>query len=168
MIQRLINLPIAGDKTPYPSVDVLHEYGRHFFIADLDVDCDGPNGNPDNDPYWQSGTTLQHNGKSIDSYKVKGIVLPPGVIKVAKGIVLGCKARLTNLKTGAFADAVVYDVGPSRKLGEGSVAAVKAIGINSNPNTGGEDSYDAVLYEFFPDVPAVVDGVTYKLQPYGT
>jgi hypothetical protein len=168
MIQRLINLPIVNDNTPYLAVDVLHEDNRHYYIADVDVDCDGPNGNPDGDPYWQSGTTLQLNGHSLDSYKVKGIVLPPGVIRAAKGIVLGCAARITNQATGQQSAAVVYDVGPTRKLGECSVAAANAIGISGNPNTGGADSYDAVLYEFWPGIPAVVDGVTYQLQPFIT
>jgi Fungal chitosanase of glycosyl hydrolase group 75 len=167
MTKRIVNLPIAGDKTQYPAVDVLmDDTGRAFFVADCDVDCDGPNANPDGDPYWQPGTTLQHEGASIDSYAVAGIVLPPGVIKSVPGVVLGCKARITSTRTSKSANAVVYDIGPTRKLGEASVAAARAIGINSNPNTGGEDSYDAVLYEFWPGVPAIVDGVIYDLQPF--
>lgn len=165
-VRRLLSLPIEKDNTPYRAVDVLHQNGRHFFIADCDIDCDGPNGNPDGDPYWQPETTLRYKGKSIDSYKVAGIVLPPSIIRAVKPAVLGCKARITNLKNLEPTDAVVYDIGPTRKLGEASVLAAKRIGVNSNPNIGGEDDYDAILYEFWPGESAIVDGVTYELQLY--
>lgn len=146
--------------------DVIEEDVRVFFIADADIDCDGPNGNPDSDPYWQDSTSLKHNGKSIDSYKVPGIVVSPLIIKGVKGIVLGCKARVTYRKTGLITDAVVYDIGPTRKIGELSVECAVRVGMPSNPNTGGEDSYDEVTYELWPGVPAEIDGITYELQHY--
>ncbi len=146
--------------------DIIEENFRVSFIADADIDCDGANDNPDHDPYWQGETSLKHNGESIDSYAVPGIVVPPAVLKGVKGIVLGCKARVTYRKTGLVADAVVYDIGPTKKIGELSVECAKRVGMPHNPNTGGEDSMDEVCYELWPGVPAIVDGVRYELQPW--
>lgn len=166
--RRLLSLPIQKDATPYLAVDVLQRDGVVFFFADADVDCDGPNGNPDNDPYWQPETTLRYaNGESVDSYKVPGIVVPPGICKAVKEMVIGCHAFATNLRTGQKAACVVYDIGPSHKLGELSVCLATRIDFNPSPIHGGDDSYDAVLYELIPGKAAVIDGVQFNLQPYG-
>jgi len=166
MITRLLSLPILKDATPYLAVDVLRDGSRVLFVADCDIDCDGPNGNPDNDPYWQGETTLRLNGESIDSYKVKGIVVPPSICTAVKEQVLGCQAFATNIRTGKREACVVYDIGPTHKLGEMSVLLAGALGFPDSPINGGEDSYDAVLYELFPGVPAQVDDVAFELQAY--
>lgn len=147
-------------------VDILEADDRKCFgISLARIDCDGPNGNPDNDPFWQPGTTLQHEGHSLDSYKVPGIVLPPAAIKGVVGIVMGCAARVTNLKNGKSTDAVVYERGPMTKFGEMSVECAKRIGLNGNPNTGGTSDKDQIYYEWWPGHAATVDGIKYKLQP---
>lgn len=167
ILRRVMNLRPSEPSQEVLSVDVIEENkSRVFFIADADIDADGPGGSIHDDPDWQPETSLKHNGQSIDSRKVRGIVVPIGIIKGVKGTVLGCKARVTRNSTGVSADAVVYDIGPSRKLGEISIAAAEAIGIDPSPTHGGEDSYDAVTYELWPSVPAVVDGVQYDLQPW--
>jgi len=140
-----------------------HE-GRVWFIADFDVDVDGSGGNPQNDPYFQPDTTLHHDGKAINPYEVCGIVVPSWLPKSVGPIVLGCKARCTNLKTMESRYAVVHDLGPTKKDGEGTPKLAEAISINSNPNVGGEDS-PIILYELWPGIPATVDGVTFELQP---
>jgi hypothetical protein len=137
---------------------------RVFFIADFDVDVDGIGGNPEHDKSFQPDTTLHHNGKAINPYEVSGVVVPGWLPKAVGPIVLGCKARATNLSTMQSYDAVVHDTGPLRKDGEGTPYLAEKLGINTNPNTGGED-LPIILYEIFPGVPAVVDGVYYKLQP---
>ena len=134
-----------------------------FFVGDFDVDADGGN-NPDHDPYWQPDTSLHYNGKAIDAETVSGIVVPGWLVKAVKGTVLGCKARATNLATMQSYDAVVHDTGPRNKDGEGTPYLAKKIGINSNARRGGEDE-PVILYEFWPGIPAVVDGITYTLQP---
>jgi len=146
-------------------VDIWEEPdGRVWWVSKCAIDCDGPNGNPDNDPNWQSETTLKHEGKSIDSYVVSGIVVPPAIINGVKGIVMGCYGRITYLrKDGLPEEAVVYDRGPSYKIGEASVRAAQATGIPSNPNSGGADP-GTVLFEIFPGEAALVDGVQYTLQ----
>lgn len=137
--------------------------GSEFFFGDFDVDVDG-SPNWKQDPYGQSETTLQHEGKPINSDVVKGIVLPPECIKASKEMVLGCKAEASY--RGVTVPCVVFDVGPHFKLGEGSPAAARPLGINPDPNRGGVDEQE-VLYRYWPGIPAVVDGIEYKLQHYG-
>lgn len=134
-----------------------------MFIADADIDCDGSGGNPDNDRYFQPETTLKYKGKSLNAYEVPFVVVPPIVVKSTVGIVMGCQAYVTNLVNGKTTPAVVGDVGPRAKIGEISCACASAIGIDPNPNTGGEAGF-FVGYEILPGVPARVNGVTYDLQ----
>ena len=125
-----------------------------------------------NDPapgYYVSATAYRWSGKSpadplcyIDSATVPFIVIENFIRRRAIGIVLGCRARVTNLRTNQFVEAVVGDIGPLYKFGEISIAAAKAIGIDSSPRTGGTS--DKILkFEFWPDTPAIVNGVTYEL-----
>jgi len=134
------------------------EANRVFFVADMDEDNDGPGGSLANDPDWQPETSLRHLGTSIDSRKVCGIVVPTWLPRSVGPIVLGCLARVTNLATGHVEPAVVYDLGPTRKSGEGSTLLCKRMGV-----PGGENR-PLFLYEIFPGIPAMVDGITYDLQ----
>lgn len=140
--------------------------GRVWWISDMDIDCDGSGGNPDHDPYFQPDTSLHHNGKALDAYKEKYGVVPPAVVNGVKGVVLGAQMKITYLRTMKGVPAVCGDTGPTKKLGEASPAVASAIGINPNPNHGGEDG-KFVLYEIWPGVPAMVDGIRYELQPKG-
>jgi hypothetical protein len=98
----------------------------------------------------------------VDAYSVPYIVVGPTIRQRARGIVLGCMARVTNTHTGRSVNAVVADIGPLRKIGEISMAAARAIDINWNPRDGGTAAR-IVKYEFWPGTPAVVQGVTYDL-----
>jgi hypothetical protein len=100
----------------------------------------------------------------VDSFTVPYIVIPPSVRKKAKGIVLGCLCKVTNTLNDQSAPAVCADIGPSNKIGELSMAAAKAIGIDPNPKTGGISDF-VIKYELFPDTPAVINGETYNLIP---
>lgn len=140
------------------------DHGRCWFVGDFDVDIDGsPNWR--DDPFGQPNTTLRHEGKSIDSSKVPGIVVPLWFPKSVGPIVLGCMAKATNLRNMKSANCVVFDLGPAKKTGEGSPALAKLLNINPDPNIGGEDA-PIVLYEIWPGTSAIVDGINYKLQPY--
>lgn len=98
----------------------------------------------------------------VDSEKVAYVVVSPLIRNAAKGVVMGCKARVTY--KGKMVDAVVADIGPRKKIGELSISAAKAVGIPSSPRHGGEER-QIVGYELWPGVAAVVNGVTYKLIP---
>lgn len=139
--------------------------GRVAFIADADIDCDGSGGNPDKDPFFQAATTLRQGGKSLNAYRERFVVVPPVVVLKTRGIVMGCQAFVTNLRTGKVITAVVGDLGPTKKIGELSCACADALGINPHPNTGGT-SERIVGYEIIPGMPALVEGTTYDLQAY--
>jgi hypothetical protein len=104
--------------------------------------------------------------KYVDSATVPFIVVPPMIIKGVAGVVMGCRAVVTNTRNGKTVEAVVADAGPSNHLGEISVACAKALGIptgGTHPaNGGGAES--GINYQLFPGVPAVVNEVTYPLQ----
>jgi len=135
-----------------------------WFFGDADVDVDGsPNWR--RDPYGQADTSLHFNGHPVNSDAVPGIVLPPDIIKLTPDIVLGCFASVEY--NGKHEPAVVFDVGPTSKLGELSGCLARRLGINDNPNTGGVDT-QSVHYRFWPGVPANIDGNLFTLTPLGS
>jgi hypothetical protein len=160
-MKKLLTISSKGE---HYTADVIEDEDKSiFFVGDFDVDVDGsPNWR--RDPCGQADTTLHHDGKPINSDIVRGIVLPPECIKAVGPMVLGCKAQASY--RGRVANAVVFDVGPHFKLGEGSAALARALHINEDPNKGGVDEQE-VTFRFWPGVPAVLDGVTYNLQRYG-
>ena len=92
------------------------------------------------------------------------IVVPPAIRDGVKGVVMGCMAQVTNTLNGRHTAAVVGDIGPHKKLGEISCACAAAIGLNPSPVDGGIDEH-VIEYIIFPDVPAIVNGKQYTLQP---
>lgn len=98
----------------------------------------------------------------VDSETVSFMVVEGFIRNRAKGIVLGCMGRITNLHNGKVVDAGVFDIGPLSKLGEISIAAANALGISGNPRSGGVDA-PILKYELWPDQPAHIGGVTYNL-----
>ncbi|SRR6266705_1524555 len=159
-MKKLLTIYSKGEHYSADLID--NEDGSGQFLADADIDIDG---SPDwqRDPYGQADTTLHHNGKPIDSESVPFFVLPPEVIKAFKGVILGCHGTIHY--EGKSIDAVCADVGPHSKLGEISPEAARRLGINDDPNIGGEDE-QRVLYRFWPGKPAIVDGIAYQLQPF--
>jgi len=101
----------------------------------------------------------------VDAASVPYIVLPSHWRQEAIGVVLGCKATVEDTKTGKILNAAgVLDFGPRTKLGEASVACAKFFGVPSSAKDGGT-SEKRFIYTFFPGIPAVINGVTYQLQP---
>lgn len=100
----------------------------------------------------------------VDAATVPYGVLSPKIVKAVPPRFLGCRMRITF--NGQSVIAVMADIGPRSKCGEASIAAAKAIGIPSSPRTGGEER-NVVLYECWPGVAAVVNGVEYPLLPFG-
>ena len=94
----------------------------------------------------------------VDAETVPYIVVPPLIINKTHGVVRGCKARVTRGERSV--DCVVADRGPAGKIGELSIAAARAIGINLSPRHGGTDTPE-LLYELWPGVAAP----GYVLQP---
>lgn len=142
------------------------EDGTVNYRAKFAVDTDGI-GPLHGDPCAQADTTLHLNGKPLNADVDRYVVVPPAIIKGVKKTVLGCQAHCTNIKNGMTSEAVVGDVGPRKKLGEGSRALAEALGINPSPTSGGTDEH-IIHYSLIPGQPACVAGKHYVLQPYGT
>lgn len=152
----------TGESRQFTATAYEEADGRCHMKADYDVDVDG-SGSSHGDPYFQPDTSLHHDGRALNSDAVNFIVLPPACIKGVKGVVLGCQARVSW--NGKHFDAVVGDVGPTKKVGEGSYRLAKLLGMNPSPISGGVD-FAEVTYEWWPGKPALVDGVQYELHPY--
>jgi hypothetical protein len=139
---------------------VEHNDGSVTFTAKAAIDSDGV-GPHHGDRTAQDETTYKPDlNADEDAY----IVVPPAIRDGVKGVVMGCLASVTNTRNGRHSAAVVGDIGPHRKLGEISCRCASNIGLNPSPVSGGVDEH-LINYVLFPDVPAIVDGKTYKLQP---
>lgn len=139
------------------------ENGICSMMADMDIDVDG-SGLSHGDPDYAPDTSLHYDGKPLNSDVDKFIVLPPPLIKIVAGVVLGCHARV--FYKGRMCEAVVGDVGPTRKVGEASRAVAFVLGIDPSPINGGVDDA-AIRYEWIPGKAACIDGRQYSLTPYG-
>jgi hypothetical protein len=115
------------------------------------------------DECWQPETAYYNGGKFLNPLKVRYVVVPPFIISTVDPIVLGSESHVINAETKMQTDAVVGDVGPDDKLGEGSCALAHAVGLSSNPNHGGTEK-KIITYTIYVGEPAVVDGVKYSLQ----
>ena len=140
---------------------------RDVLVVENDRPKDDGNGN------WYSMTTYAWKGRPVetryvDSTTVPYVVVNPHVRMKAKGVVIGCKARVTyksGKKKAKKIDAVVADVSGGADIGELSIAAAEKLGIPSSPRHGGVNS--GVTFEFWPDQPAKVNGEVYELKPAG-
>jgi len=82
----------------------------------------------------------------VDAANVRYVVLPPAGFKHAR---LGDFATVINLRNGKVAGAIVADESaPELKMGEGSIALANALGIDSNPRSGGIEH--GVAYVVYP------------------
>jgi hypothetical protein len=132
------------------------------FLSDLDVCVDG-SGEDHGDPYFQAQTAYYNNGKYLNADEDKYVVVPPQIRSMVPPIVMGCHARVTNMKTGAVSDGVVGDIGPKNKTGECAICLAQVLNSQVNANVG--DSERVYFYEIWPGKPAVVDGKRYELEP---
>ena len=129
------------------------------------VDGDGDPTNHYNDPCWQADTSLHGpDGKPVNALHVPYIVANPIITAMVPGVVLGCMGQVTF--RGRTVQAVLADIGPRRKIGEGSIALARALGMHESPINGGMDGL-AVDWKWFPGRPATIAGVKYALKPLG-
>jgi hypothetical protein len=134
------------------------------FTSNLDV-CNDGSGPAYGDPHHQSQTAYYNGGKYLNADVDKYIVTPPQVRKMVPPIVMGCMGRVTNLQTDVNHEGVIGDVGPDDKTGECAYCLAKIVNPNIDHNHG--DLTHNYLYEFWPGIPAVVDGKKYKLEAAG-
>ncbi len=132
------------------------------WTSKMAIDGDG-SGSSHGDPDYQNDTSLHVNGQPLNSDVDKYIVVPPAIIHGVEGIVLGCLAFVKNGLNNQSSYAVVGDIGPHKKLGEGSIALAEALHIKPSPTSGGEDRH-VIQYCIWPGKPAIFDEKTYPLQ----
>ena len=82
----------------------------------------------------------------LDSESIPFIVLPG---QHANGAKLGDVALVYNTRTEDNCYAVYGDVGPTSKIGEGSMRLAEALKIDFNPKSGGTES-KTIVYLVFP------------------
>jgi hypothetical protein len=96
----------------------------------------------------------------LDSEKVHFFVVPSHWRSLIPGIVLGCKAMITDKKTGKSIYGLIGDFGPRSHIGEASIAYAKDFGLVTNPKTGGTEE-KRFTYTFWPGTAAT----GFELQP---
>ena len=135
----------------------VHVFGSRavFYASKFDVDNDGSAGNAAGDPCHQADTSLHdRSGKPLSADDMPFIVLPKRgqqpYLWSGLGVGVGDLAMLWY-KNGAMCAAIIGDVGPSTKIGEGSTKVARALGINPDPNTGGvQDIPPGIMHMVFP------------------
>jgi hypothetical protein len=136
------------------------------FVSDLDI-CNDGCGPAHGDQHHQAMTAYYsggiEGGKYLNADVDRYIVVPPQVRAKLPGVVMGCRGRVTNLRTQVVEEGVVGEIGPDDKTGETAYVLAKKLNPMIEYNSG--DTSKDYLYELWPDVPAVVDGKTYKLEP---
>lgn len=100
-----------------------------------------------NDPapgFYVSSTALVDSTKSVgdphryvDSETVPYISISPNLMKL--NVHKGDLAFVYCQATKKSSPAIIADIGPHNKLGEGSIALAQALGLNANPKHGGAD-----------------------------
>ena len=152
--------PRAYHKDDGKALDSLASAGKPGSWWALVTDTGKPDGKPvvqgRGDPapgYFISTTALFDKAKParspsryVDASKIQYIAIPPETD--GWGVKLGDFAVVMNSRNGRIAFAIVADVGPPAKLGEGSIALADAIGIASSPKDGGLAG--GVVYAIFP------------------
>lgn len=94
--------------------------------TDFDIDIDGPFGDAVTDPSWQGETSLKTAaGVSCDSRTFPGIVISPALEQF--GVRLGDFGFC--IWAGHKCCFQVYDIGPLRKAGEGSIFLARETGL---------------------------------------
>jgi hypothetical protein len=155
---KLIELITIGGITIFMSPDELYI----CFVSNLDI-CNDGSGPAHGDKHHQSQTAYYNGGKFLNADVDKYIVIPPQVRSMIAPVVMGCQGRLTNVLTKKHHTAVTGEIGPDDKTGEAAYCLAKIVNAKITHNSG--DTRTCYLYELWPNMPAVVNGKHYKLEP---
>ncbi|MFO0680684.1 MAG: glycoside hydrolase family 75 protein [Sandaracinus sp.] len=144
----------AGDPETVP---VCQTANVIWWQADMDIDCDGGQSalcmsDPD---YMPDTSGVDSHGNALDASTLPFIVIP---LPSARFRYADHGIRIGQVAVVLYQDRMAYgifgDAGPSSGIGEASFAMAEALGIPSNPRTGGVDS--GVTYLVFTDAGARV------------
>lgn len=123
-------------------VGVMHKLlnGAVYFKAPrLCIDADGEGGSKFSKTSQEKTTLQNEDGSYLNATDVPYFVLPMGKYQTL-GIRPGDLALVRDTRTGKKVVAVFGDVGPANKLGEGSIALSRALGLSASPTCGGTDN----------------------------
>jgi Fungal chitosanase of glycosyl hydrolase group 75/D-alanyl-D-alanine carboxypeptidase len=109
--------------------------------------------------FFVSATTLTNPGFAresplhyVDADTIPFVALPGGgrfsQFTSQKVLRLGDLGVAFNKANGKMCFAMFVDIGPSKKIGEGSIALARALGIPPSPKTGGTDARQVVYVVF--------------------
>ena len=175
------NLTVDADGSPraygppgMASLDYIANAGRAGNWWGLVSDTDGnPVQQGPSDPapgHYVSTTSYQHRQFSrfdprryLDSEKVPYAVIPGTIARRLSGVLLGCRVHIEHTGTGKTVDAVCGDIGPDTHLGEASIAAARALGVDPDPKNGGSEAKE-FSFTFYPGIAAP----GYELQRLGS
>lgn len=143
--------PRAYHKDRTKGLDFLGNAGKPGNWWALATDNKKANGNPlvqqPDDPapgFYISMTSLQDESKKyadptryVNSETIPFIVIPP---KFSANFKLGDIALAVNTKNNKRCFAIVADIGPMNKIGEGSINLANQLGLRSNPKFGGAEN----------------------------
>jgi Fungal chitosanase of glycosyl hydrolase group 75 len=122
--------PVDGDGRPI--IQKIFDPTPGFYVSATAL---GNSAFPEQSPY-----------RYLDSECIPFFVLPGQHSNKAK---TGDVALVYNTKTGDNCYAVYGDIGPSSKIGEGSIRLAEALKLDANPKSGGTES-KIIVYVVFP------------------
>jgi hypothetical protein len=158
-----MNLPLNLLMT-IGGVPIFTGWGGQYvaFISDLDVCTDGTGPSHGDDYHLNQTAYTPSLNADVDPY----VVVPPQIRMKVPPVVMGCLARVTNLRLPhLWGWGVMGEIGPDTKTGECAICLAQHLNPTVSANSG--DSNHIYLYELWPGRAAVVNGKTYKLIPAG-
>jgi hypothetical protein len=141
-----------------PGLDNLRNAGRPGHWFGIVTDAHGrPVVQHGGDPapgFYVSATSLVHRGRFrpedprryVDASEIPFFVLPASALHVGHAR-LGDFGAVWNRHNEKLAYAILADIGPKTRIGEGSIALAKALGIPASPLSGGATG--GVVYVVF-------------------
>jgi hypothetical protein len=112
--------------------------------------------------YEREGFSTLDRRRYLDALTVPYAVPPGKVRRLCRGVLLGCKAKITDVVNGRSIECVTGDFSGNR-IGEASLFAARFFDPTLSARNG--DDRKRYLYEYWPGVPAVLNGETFKLIP---
>ncbi len=146
----LANAGYPHDPEAYPEILVVDAHGRPVVQGDADP---APGYLVSKTAYEDRRFAERDPRRYMWASRVTYIVVPAWLRMAVGPIVLGCRGRARNLRTGAVIEGPVGDLGPQNDIGEVSIAAAVGLGINPSPRAGGTEEH-VVEYAIWPGVVA--------------
>lgn len=161
------------DNNPHLALDDIHKSAGYPHSSWWNVLARDPNdvNRPyvDKDGYCVSMTSYQRDGyeptdrrRYLDASVIPYMVIPAAVRQRCKGVLLGCRARMTDIRTIKRLEGMCGDFS-GYSIGEASLAAATYFHPELSARNG--DDRKIYLYEFFPDQVATINGETFQLKP---